>query len=112
MGVHAQPEGPGQGGQGRLVGFLEDPLQVPALVDLPHGKLADPFRGDVALGQHALLLEQRRGTAGLLAQPAEGLLGIIIVGIDHQKRVVAGKRFGRGHCVGRPPRFDLHGKVD
>ena len=110
--VHAQPERAWQGGQSRLGRLLQDPRQPALLVDLAQRELPDPLGGDVAGGQHALQLEQGHGGSRLVPQPAEGFLGIVVVGVEGQEGIAAGERLGGGHGVGRSAGLGLDGQFD
>ena len=75
-------------------------------------RTVDPLGRDVAPVEHRLLLEQRRRQTVLAAEPAEGFRRVVVVRVDGQEGVRPGKRLGRGHRVGRPPRLGLHGVLD
>jgi hypothetical protein len=81
-------------------------------IDHANRKLPQPIAGKAAGRGQRFPIEQGHAWAVELAQSADGRDRIIVIGIDRQKIVAAGKSFGRSHGIGRATRLGLHGEVD
>ena len=109
--VHAHSYRVGQSLDVFRIRLLDDASQLAGLIRLHHGEPGDSLRWDIAVREHAPTLEHRQPRTSEPSECAQGLYRIVVVGVDHKKRIIAGKPLRGGHGVGRPLRLDLQSEI-